>query len=173
MSDPKIEKARTAAQKAAEDLAALEAVEAEKAAEKAAQAAAKEAVAQRANDEDFLSKWEAFDTELMGGDSRSAARIVYEGGDVVQALADFWVRRAKRQVLREHARAAYRRFYGEEPPASFAHELRDYDTHSDKPGDFAMKIDLAAVIRDAAVMHAADFADDLDAKREAYVNGAN
>ncbi|NSC23078.1 hypothetical protein FM076_18715 [Streptomyces albus subsp. chlorinus] len=145
-----IEKARAAAEKAAQELAALETAEAEKAAQKAAERAEK----QRALDEEFLTKWQALDAELQAAGSKSAADVVYEGGDVIQAVALFHIQRAKRNAVRAHARAAYFRLHGEHPEDRFAMEL----TYRE------MRLDLEGAISGAAGMHAADLEDALTAE---------
>ncbi|MCM1945462.1 hypothetical protein NC315_08750 [Streptomyces sp. G2] len=152
MTDARIQKARAAAAKAAEEVAKLEAQEAERAAQEAAERGAK----QRDLDTAFLAQWEALDTELLEIGSESTAKAVYSGADPVPSIAAFWIARRKRNVIRERAREAYVRVHGKQPEPGFALELT------------ARSIDLVAAltqaIHGAIGMHAADLADELDAK---------
>ncbi|MGW0547299.1 hypothetical protein [Streptomyces altiplanensis] len=152
MAIDKLQKAREAAQKAAEELAKLEDQEAEK----AAQIAAERAEKQRALDEEFLKQWEALDTQLMEAASQSASVAVYEGADPVQVIATHWTARGKRNVIRQHARDAYFRVHGEHPSAIFAMEL----SHR----DMMIADRLEDAVSGAANMHAADLADELGSK---------
>ncbi|MFD5191337.1 hypothetical protein ACFWMU_24885 [Streptomyces sp. NPDC058357] len=152
MTDVKLEKARAAAEKAAEDLAAIEAAEAEK----AAQITAERHERQRELDAEFLTQWEKLDAELMEASSKSAADAVYEGADPIQAVATFWVARAKRNAVREHARGAYFRLHGGHPEDTFAREL----SHR----DLLIAERLEDAISVASNRHAADLADELDEK---------
>ncbi|MDF4250092.1 hypothetical protein [Streptomyces sp. WMMB303] len=147
-----VEKAREAAQKAAQALADAEQAEAEKAAQKAAEHAA----AQRELDIVLLAEWEAADAALSDTGARKAADLVYEGKDPLHALAQFHVARAKRNVLREATRAAYRRVHGEEPDARFAMELAIRDMR--------LVGQLESAILGAADRGAAEFGDELTAK---------
>ncbi|MFJ1972394.1 hypothetical protein ACIO93_27345 [Streptomyces sp. NPDC087903] len=152
MTDAKLEKVRAAAEKAAQELAALEAAEAEKAEQIAAEREAK----QRDLDAEFLAQWERLDADLQESGNKSASDAVYEGTDPIAAVAVFWVERAKRNAVREHARSAYFRLHGEHPVGGFASHLSDRD--------MMIADRLEEAIGDAAKRHAADLADELDAK---------
>ncbi|MFI9252474.1 hypothetical protein [Streptomyces sp. NPDC053069] len=152
MTDAKLQKAREAALKAQRELEALETAEAENAAKLAAEREAK----QRELDTEFLATWETLDAELGAAGKKSAADAVYEGADPIAAVAAFWVARAKRNTVRQHAREAYYRLHGEHPADGFATEL----SHRDMM--FAQRLEEA--ISSAANLHAADLADELDAK---------
>ncbi|MFI9152841.1 hypothetical protein [Streptomyces sp. NPDC053367] len=152
MSNARIDKARAAALKAQQDLEAAEAAELAKAEQIAAERAAK----QRELDTEFLAQWEKLDAELMEAGSKSAGDAVYEGVDPVAAVAVFWVARAKRNAVRQHARDAYFRLHGEHPADNFAAHL----THR----DVMIAAQLDDAISRAATLHAADLADELDAK---------
>ncbi|MDW6062921.1 hypothetical protein SAZ11_39080 [Streptomyces sp. FXJ1.4098] len=147
-----LENARAAAQKAAEELAALEAQEAEKAAQKAAERAER----QQEKDTAFLAQWEKLDADLQAVGSKSAAEIIYEGGDVIQAVALFHIQRAKRNAVRAHARAAYFRLHGEHPEDRSAMELTQRD--------MMIADRLEEAITRAAGMHAADLVGALEAE---------
>ncbi|MFI0204298.1 MULTISPECIES: hypothetical protein [Streptomyces] len=152
MTTNALEKARAAAEKASQDLAALEAAEAEKAAQKAAERDAQ----QRELDAAFLAKWETLDAELQAEGSKSAADAVYEGADPISAVVVFWVARAKRNAVRAHARNAYYRLNSEHPTGTFAFELSHRDMMI---GDR-----LEDAISRAASHHAADLSDALEAQ---------
>lgn len=147
-----LEKAQRAAETAAAKVAELEAQEAEKAAQKAAQRDAR----QRELDTAFLAEWEAIDSALLEGASKSAADAVYEGTDPIQAVAAFWVARAKRNAVRAHARMAYFRLNGAHPDDNFARELTQRD--------MMIADRLEDAIFGAAMRHATDLANELDAK---------
>ncbi|MEV6684890.1 hypothetical protein AB0N28_06065 [Streptomyces sp. NPDC051130] len=147
-----LEKARAAAEKAAQDLAALEATEAQKAAQKAAERDAR----QRKLDVEFLAQWQVLDAELLNVGSKTASDAVYEGADPIAAVATFWVARAKRNTIRQHARMAYFRLHGEHPADNFAMEL----SHR----DMMIADRLEEAISGAANRHAGDLADELEAK---------
>jgi hypothetical protein len=149
-----IEKARTVAEKAAQELATLEAAEAERAAQKAAE----RDVQQRDLDVKFLAVWETLDRELLEGSGKTAAEAIYEGGDPIQAVAAFWIARAKRNAVRDHARNAYRRLHGEWPHTGFALEL--------SVRDMMIGDRLEEAISRAAGMHASDLEDTLRAEYE-------
>jgi hypothetical protein len=151
MTDAKLEKARAAAAKAAEEVAKLEAQEAEKAAQEAANREAK----QRELDIEFLAKWQTLDAELQDIATGDAATAIYSGADPIQAVAAFWVARRKRNIVRQYAQNAYLRVHGE-VPSTFAADLALRDMM------IAQRIEEA--IENAASMHAADYADELDAK---------
>ncbi|MEU4355718.1 hypothetical protein [Streptomyces virginiae] len=152
MTTNALEKARAAAEKAAQDLAALEATEAEKAAQKAAERDAR----QRELDIKFLAQWEVLDAELLDAGSKSAADAVYEGADPIAAVATYWVARAKRNTIRQHARMAYFRVHGEHPADSFAMELNHRD--------MMLAARLEEAMSTAASRHAADLSDALEAE---------
>ncbi|MFD8974649.1 hypothetical protein [Streptomyces sp. NPDC059593] len=151
MTDIKLEKARAAAVKAAEEVAKLEAQEADKAAQIAAERDAK----QRELDVEFLSQWQTLDAELQDLATGDAAAAVYSGADPIQAVAAFWIARRKRNVVRQHAQNAYLRVHGE-LPSGFAADLALRDMM------IAQRVEEA--IERAAAMHAADHADELDSK---------
>lgn len=147
-----LEKARAAAEKAARDLAALESAEAEKAAQRATERDAR----QRELDINFLTQWKALDDELLKVGSKTAADAVYEGADPIAAVATFWVARAKRNTIRQHARMAYFRVHGEHPVDAFAMEL----THR----DMMLATRLEEAMSGAASRHAADLSGALEAE---------
>ncbi|MEU3500949.1 hypothetical protein ABZ726_09315 [Streptomyces hundungensis] len=152
MTDAKLQKARAAAEKAQQELAALEAAEADKAEQIAAEREAK----QRDLDAEFLEQWERLDADLQESGNKSASDAVYEGTDPIAAVAVFWVERAKRNAVREHARNAYFRLHGEHPVGGFASHLSDRD--------MMIADRLEEAISRAASLHAADLADELDSK---------
>ncbi|OEJ39025.1 hypothetical protein AR457_23155 [Streptomyces agglomeratus] len=152
MTETAVEKARKTAEAAAAKLAEAERQEAEIAAQKAAQRVAR----QRELDTEFLAHWDRVDAELMDAGSKSAADAVYEGSDPVAAVAVFWVARAKRNTVRQHARMAYFRVHGEHPADNFAMEL----SHR----DMMIADRLEEAISGAANRHAGDLADELEAK---------
>lgn len=114
-----LEKARKAAEAAATKLAEAEAIESARQAEKATERAER----QHELDTEFLAQWEKLDAELAAVGSKSAADAVYEGVDPIAAVAHFWVERAKRNVVRAHARNTYYRLHGQHPDDLFAREL--------------------------------------------------
>lgn len=123
VTQEEIEKARKTAERAAAKVAELEAAEAEKAAQKAAERDGK----QNELDTQFLVQWQTIDDALQADGSKSAADLVYEGGDPVSAIAHVWVTRAKRNAVRAHARSAYYRLHGQHPDDTFARELAERD----------------------------------------------
>ncbi|MFC4611737.1 hypothetical protein ACFO9E_28755 [Streptomyces maoxianensis] len=147
-----VEKARAAAERAAQELAKLEAQEAEK----AAQEAAKREEAQAVKDRAFLERWEALDTELEDQASGNVADAIYNGVDAIQAVATIHIAHIKRGVIRARAREAYRRLNGEFPTGSFAMALG--------AGGITIAHTLEYAISDVAARHAADLADALDAE---------
>ncbi|WP_327162503.1 hypothetical protein [Streptomyces zaomyceticus] len=151
MTEIKLEKARAAAVKAAEELAKLESQEAEKAAQIAAEKDAK----QRELDVAFLAQWQTLDAELMDAATGDAAAAVYSGVDPIQAVAAYWIARQKRNVVRQYAQNAYLRVHRELPP-NFAADLGYRDMM------IAQRIEEA--ISNASRMHAADFSETLDEK---------
>jgi hypothetical protein len=152
MSNARIDKARAAALKAQQELEAAEAAELER----AEHVAAKRESKQRELDAAFLAEWESLDSELEAAGSKSAGDAIYEGADPIAAVAVFWVARAKRNAVRAHARDAYFRLHGEHPAGNFASHLNHRDVM------IASQLDDA--ISYAATLHAADLADELDAK---------
>ncbi|MFE7712995.1 hypothetical protein ACFU6I_46400 [Streptomyces sp. NPDC057486] len=153
-----IDRARADAAKAAAKLEELEAQEAAKLAEEEVQRQA----GQRELDLKFLSGWAAMDAALMNEGTKSAADVIYEGGDVLQAVAHFHVQRARRNAVRQHARDAYYRVHGTHPDDTSARELTTRDMRlADR---------LEEAIHAAASRHAADLADKLEA--EFMVEGA-
>ncbi|WP_314250634.1 hypothetical protein [Streptomyces sp. DSM 40907] len=152
MAIDKLQKAREAAQKAADELAKLEGEEAEKGAQMAAQRDAK----QRELDVAFLDTWQTLDAELEASATGDAAAAIYSGTDPIQAVAAFWIARLKRNVVRQRAQDAYTRVHGEIPGPAFAADLIARDMM------IAQRIEEA--IATAASMHGADLADELDAK---------
>lgn len=150
MTENAVEKARKAAEAAAAKLAEAEAAEASR----LAQIEAERAERQRELDTEFLAEWKNLDAAEQEDGSKSPAQIVYEGGDLIQAVANFWVQRQKRNALRQRARAVYYRLHGEHPDDTFAMELRDR----------GMRLNLEDAIKGAADMHAADLVDSLEKK---------
>ncbi|MFE9136197.1 hypothetical protein [Streptomyces sp. NPDC007355] len=105
MTTNALEKARAAAEKAAQDLAALESAEAEKTAQKAAERldAEREAAAR------FLADRLVLESKVKG-EKPSAADIAtaLENGTLGALVADFLARRDALQMLRDHARQCAR-----------------------------------------------------------------
>lgn len=152
MSNAKLEKARAAAAKAAEEIAQIEAEGAAKAAQEAADRDAK----QRELDTEFLAVWEELDTELMNADTKSSGEAIYRGADPIQAVAAWWINRTKRNAIRARAREAYARVHGVQPEDGFAFALRHYDMNT--------AAGLDGAIQHAARLHTADLMDDMDKK---------
>ncbi|MFH8715163.1 hypothetical protein [Streptomyces zaomyceticus] len=152
MTDAKLEKARAAAAKAAEELAKLEAQEAEKAAQEAAERDAK----QRELDNAFLAQWESLDAELEKIDRTDIAAVIYAGGDPLKALADRKAARKNRNAIRDHARKAYGRVHGTYPPATVAPGL----TLIEPPIEKALEMALGTAVN----MLSDEYADKLYAK---------
>ncbi|WP_412077559.1 hypothetical protein ACLF6K_24170 [Streptomyces xanthophaeus] len=100
-----LEKARAAAEKAAQDLAALESAEAEKAAQAAAQRLEREkAAAVR-----FLADLPGLEVKVKGEKPTAAEMATaLENGTLGVLVADFLARRDALQVLRDHARQCAR-----------------------------------------------------------------
>lgn len=147
-----IEKAQKAAEAANAKLAELEHQEAEK----SRQAAVELDARQRELDIAFLAQWEDIDASLQAVGSKPAADVIYEGGDVVQAVSLFHIQRSKRNAVRAHARMAWFRVHGEHPEERFAMELSYRDMRiTDRLGE---------AISGAAARHAADLAEALDAE---------
>ncbi|MFJ8720955.1 hypothetical protein [Streptomyces sp. NPDC093269] len=152
MTATDIEKARKTAETAAAKLAEAEAAEAARQAEVAAQRAEK----QRELDMAFLERWEALDAEFQEVGSKSAADLVYEGGDPIAAISLLWVTRSKRNAIRTHARSAYYRLHGHHPDTLFARELSDRDMR------IADRLEEAII--QASRRHGADRAEMLEAE---------
>ncbi|MFE4417694.1 hypothetical protein [Streptomyces sp. NPDC056817] len=100
-----LEKARAAAEKAAQELVALESQEAEKAAEKAAQRL--EAVKDQAAR--FLAARQALESKVKG-EKPSAAKMAeaLEAGTLGALIAEYLARRDAVNMLRDHARSCAR-----------------------------------------------------------------
>jgi hypothetical protein len=96
-----IEKARVAAEKAAQELATLEAAEAEKAAQKAVERDAK----QRELAGKFIADLPALETRVKGDVvSDEAKAAAFAEGNLPGLVADFLARRAALSTLRDHVR---------------------------------------------------------------------
>lgn len=158
MTDAKLQKARAAAEKAQQELAALEAVEAERQAQRDAERAEREReYAQR-----IVNNWH--DEDAANGKAERDARgkfleLVSQEPWFV-AFAEYRAYRHKRGHLIHAVQRAQTVL--DVPVTGLENRMYDSTLLDD--------IVSAAEERAAAVI-AADFADELEAKREAYVNG--
>lgn len=157
MSDPKIEKARAAAQKAAEDLAALEAAEAEKAAQIEAQRHERGIE----YDREFLPTWSALAQEAANNYDLSEDYDPKTLG-FLEGLIQYATARANRNVVLIEAQRA-------ESSLGFNSRERNVPEPRLHSTDILKHLDV--IVRREVERRSADFADELDAKRDAYVNG--
>ncbi|MCT9108309.1 hypothetical protein N4G69_22190 [Streptomyces mirabilis] len=157
MTDAKLQRARAAAEKAAQELAALEAEESAKAAQIAAERAAREIeYAHRVKE-----TWRAEEEQNSEAEKAARARfyeLVAEEPWFV-AFAEYRAHRFKRGHILNTAQGAQSRL-GETVTVP---ENRIYDA--------TIMDDVINAAEQRAREIAADFADELDARRESFVNG--
>jgi hypothetical protein len=158
MSDPKVEKARAAAQKAAEDLAALEAAEAEK----AAQIAAEREERAREYDRELLANWRALAAEATG--DRASEEYDPKTMGFLEGVIQIATGRVNRGAVLYAAQNA-------ETALGVLAKERSVPEPRDYPLDILRHIE--QIVQHEVRRRAADFADELEAKREAYVNGSD
>ncbi|MFI1834026.1 hypothetical protein [Streptomyces olivaceoviridis] len=158
MTDAKLQKAREAALKAQRELEALEAAEAEKAAKLAAEREGRA----REYDRDFLGGWQALAAEVAtverDADTYDPATMGFLEGVIRLAAA-----REKRRYVLQAAQSAEA-------------TMGIPSSHSTVPESRPYALDvlghITGIIEREAARRAGEFADELDAKREAYVNGS-
>ncbi|MGV9322463.1 hypothetical protein [Streptomyces sp. NPDC003660] len=157
MTDPKLQKAREAAAKAQRELEALEAAEAENAAKLAAE---REERALK-YDRGFFKDWRALAEKAVSyerdADTYDPATMGFLEGVIRLAAA----REKRRYVLQAAQRAEAT--MGIPSSQSTVPESRHYS--------FDVVGHITGIIEREAARRAAEFADELDAKRETYVNG--
>lgn len=158
MSNPKIDKARAAAEKARQELEALETAEAENAAKLAAER--EERALQY--DREFFKDWRALAEEAVSyerdSDTYDPATMGFLEGMIRLAAA----REKRRYVLQAAQRAEAT--MGIPSSQSTVPESRHYS--------FDVVGHITGIIEREAARRAAAFGGELDAKREAYVNGS-
>jgi hypothetical protein len=159
MTDAKLQKARAAAEKAAQELAALEAAEAEKAATLAAERDAREIEYAHRVKETWRAEEEANSEAEKAARARFYELVSNEPWFV--AFAEYRAHRFKRGHILTAAQDAQNRL-GE---TATIPENRIYDA--------TIMDDVINAAEQRANEIAADFADELEAKREAYVSGGN
>jgi hypothetical protein len=158
MTDTKLQKAREAAAKAQRELEALEAAEAERAAKLAAEREERA----REYSRDFLANWqelarEATKTERPTMDYDPVALGFLEG------LIQFAASREKRRHVLQFAQDA-------ESTLGVPSNMTTIPSN-DRPYEIDVVSVLQQVVRREAGRRAAEFADELAAKREAFING--
>ncbi|MEV4338771.1 hypothetical protein [Streptomyces sp. NPDC049590] len=159
MTDTKLQKARAAAAKAAEELAALEALEAERAAQNAKER--HERATKHAHD--VLNSWRA-DDEANNKAEREAKATFLEMISQEPWFVAFAEYRAHR-YKRGHILNAAQNAQGLLGQTITIPENRLYDA--------SLADDIVEAAEERARDIAADFADQLEAKRNAYVNGGS
>jgi hypothetical protein len=156
MSSNAVDKARAAAQKAAEDLAALEGAEVEKVAQIEAERRERRLEYDRA----FLADWSKLADEVTS--NRASTEYDPKTMGFLEGVIQFAAGRAKRTAILYAAQNAETHL-GLMASERTVPEPRGY------PLDIMGHIE--RIVQGEAQRRAADFAVELDAKREAFVNG--
>ncbi|WP_455359064.1 hypothetical protein [Streptomyces sp. SYSU K21746] len=152
-----LDKARAAAEKAAQELAKLEAIEAEKQAQIDAERAEREEDYARQTLASWRAEDEANNTAANVAKARFLELVAEEPWFI--AFAEFRAHRHKRGYILNAAQWAQTKL----GHTATVPENRMYDS--------TMMDDILRATESAAADIAADFADELEAKREAFVNG--
>ncbi|MFC9285343.1 hypothetical protein [Streptomyces sp. NPDC057052] len=157
MTDAKLEKVRAAAAKAVEELATLEAAEAAKAAQNAAEREERA----REYSRDFLTRWHELANDVAD-DYENADTYDPDSMAFLEGLVQFATAREKRRHVLSEAQLA-ESVLGVPSNESMVPESRYYSL--DVVGH------IENIVRKEVTRRAASFAEELEAQREAHVNG--
>ncbi|WP_328561807.1 hypothetical protein [Streptomyces coelicoflavus] len=156
MTDVKLQKARAAAAKAAEELAALEAAEAAK----AAQIAAEREERAREYSRDYLTRWR----ELASNATKYERVDTYdpESMGFLEGIVRMATGREKRSHILNEARRA---------ESVLEVPMDKTGVPDDRHFELGIVAHIERIIREEVRRRSAEFAEELEAQREAYVNG--